>query len=1159
MQKTLPVGIWREGCVSLLMPERSSRLILKLMRITLLQAFIAMTLFGVGMARDNYGQGILDRKVAVKYENVSLRDAIAGIGKQASVKFAYSGSLVNLDDKITLETSGKLGEVLAALLIPHKIAYSVQTDFIVLTQSDPTADPTSNARQPEELDLAQGILVTGTITDVSSGEPLPGATILEKGTNNGTTTDVEGRFRLTCAPDAVLAVSFVGYKSQEVPVNNRTSIDIQVTPDYEQLKEVVVVGYGTQRKENLTAAVSTIQGEDITTTTNSSLAQSLQGKVPGLQIRQQDGEPGSFSATISIRGFGEPLYVIDGIVRDGGVEFQQLNPGDIESIAILKDASAAVYGLNAANGVILVTTKKGETGKPVFNYRGSVGFQSPTDVPQMSTAAQYLELYDQAIYFRDGSHYLTPEELQQWRAGGPGYESTNWFDETFSDYAMQQQHNFSVSGGTERTDYYLSVGHFNEEGLFKSGDMNYKRYNFRSNLSIDLANNLTADVKLSGRFSERKYPGGDGFIWMYKGTIISHPQEAPYINGDPQYPANIFNQQNAVLMSQDEYAGYTNQENKNFNSSLTMTYQFPFHEGLKAMGTVAYDSRNMFNKNVWKNYTVYDEALTPQIINPPRIANAIDNVNRLVFQGQIDFQDTFAERHNVSATAVFEQSHYDKKYAYLKREYDFFTTDVVDYASGLQTNAGSEDERATMSYIGRVNYDYMGKYLVTVAARYDGSYRYAPGKRWGFFPSVSAGWRISEEGFIKDNLAFVNHLKVRASYGMIGENVGDPFQHVVGFNPAPNQGAEFTNGVVTGGIAAPGVINPNFTWVESTIKDIGVEGRLFNDLLTFEADYYEREKTGKLKTREGGLPNTFGGDMPIENLESELTRGFDFIVSHQNSIGEFHYGASFNMNLARTRHLVVDKPDARSSMDHWRYGLGNRWNDLVWGYNKTGQFQSEEEIFHAPVHGGGTLGNTQILPGDFTYEDVNGDGIITGSDMLPIFRNRTPKMFYGFTLNAAWKNFDLNAVFQGASLYNVRFNEVFSSLFFNDGNVPAYFYDRWHLADPYDPASGWVPGKWPAARFSQNMQSSYRESSAWRMDASFLRVKSVELGYTIPAVITGKVRLNNVRLYANAHNLLTFADPMLKMFDPEKDEGPYDAGYNYPLMQSINFGVNVSF
>ncbi|WP_181308601.1 TonB-dependent receptor [Rufibacter sp. XAAS-G3-1] len=999
--------------------------------------------------------------------------------------------------------------------------------------------------------------ITGRVVD-ERGAPLPGASILVKGTSNAVMADGEGNFRITAGQNAVLVVSYLGYKPQEVAVAGQTDLSVRLQTDASGLDEVVVVGYGTQKKENLTSAISTIRGEDIITTTSSSLAQSLQGKVPGLQIRQQDAEPGSFASSINIRGFGEPLYVIDGIVRDGGVEFQQLNPNDIESITVLKDASAAIYGLNAANGVILVTTKKGIAGKPTFNYTGTVGFQSPTDVPEMSTAAQYLEMYNDAVFYRDRNHFLSADEMQRWREGGPGYTSTNWFDETFKDYATQHQHNFSVRGGTEKADYFVSLGTFSEGGLFKSNDINYNRYNLRSNVGLQLTDNLRAEVMLSGRYSKREYPGGDGFMWIYKGTIISHPHERPFINDDPNYPANIFNQQNAVLMSQDEYAGYTTNENKDFTSSASLAWTVPFIKGLEARATASYDSRNMFNKNVWKNYTVYSKDLTPQVMNPPRIANAIDDANRLVFQGQLTYENTFLDVHNISATAVFEQKRYNKKYSYLKREYEFFTTDVVDFAGGLQTNAGNEVEEATMSYIGRVNYDYAGKYLASFAFRYDGSYRYAPGNRWAFFPTVSAGWRISEEGFIKDNLTFIDDLKIRASYGQIGENVGDAFQHVLGFNPAPNQGAEFTNGGVTGGLTAPGVINPNFAWVESTIADVGVEGSFFNNKLSFEADYYEREKTGKLKTREGGLPNTFGGEMPIENLESEVTRGFDFIVGHQNSIRGFDFGISFNMNLARTMHKVVDKPAPTSSMDRWRYGFPNRWNDVVWGYDRIGQFQNPEEIIQGVNHGG-NLGNSQILPGDYIYDDVNGDGIIDGKDLMPIFRNGTPKLFYGFTLTAAYKNFDLTSVFQGASLYTIRFNEVYSQMFFNNGNIPAYFHDRWHLADPYNAESEWVPGRFPANRFSEYMQSSYRESDAWRMNASYLRMKSIEIGYTIPANLSKKYALNNVRVYANAHNLFTITDPFLKQFDPEKHEGQYQAGYNYPLMKSFNFGLNVSF
>ncbi|MCM4169379.1 SusC/RagA family TonB-linked outer membrane protein [Arenibacter sp. H213] len=1083
---------------------------------------------------------------------VSVDEVFRIVKRQTDYRFLYPENLFENAALVKLK-KGKISlkDLLNQSLLNGNYKYSLTGKHTIVIEKNKIV-PIAKAVNNQEIEIY------GIVTD-ETGHPLPGANILEKGTLNGTQADFGGNFTLKVKNDnTFLVVSYIGFATKEIPVKGKSNISIVLVESAAGLDEIVVVGYGTQKKSNLTSAISTISAEKIITTTSSSLAQSLQGKVPGLQIRQQNGEPGSFSSYINIRGFGEPLYVIDGVVRDGGSEFQQLNPNDIENITVLKDASAAIYGLNAANGVILVTTKSGRIGKPTFSYTMTTGFQRPTDVPKMSSASQYLEMYNDAVFYRDGRHYIAQEELQNWRNGGPGYKSTNWFDETFKDQAMQQQHNFSVRGGNEMVDYFISIGTFAEDGLFKSNDLNYNRYNFRSNLGIKLSNNLKAEVMLSGRYSDREFPGGDGFLWMYKGTIISLPNEQPYIDGNPDYPANIRNQQNPVLMSQKKYAGYTTNENKDFNSTIGLIWDIPFLEGLQAKANLSYDSRNMFNKNVWKNYTVYSQDLSPQIINPPRIANAIDDVNRIVFQGQLTYENTFNNVHNISVTTVFEQKHYERRYAYLKREYDFFTTDVIDFAGGQQTNWGNEIEEANMSYIGRLNYNYAGKYLAGLAFRYDGSYRYAPGKRWGFFPSVSAGWRISEENFIKGNVDFINNLKIRGSYGKIGENVGAPFQHVMGFNPAPNMGAEFYNGTVTGGLTAPGVINPNFTWVQSAITDIGIEASLFNNKLSFEADYYEREKTGKLKIREGGLPNTFGGDMPIENLESELTRGFDFILSHQNKINDFKYDASFNLNLARTMHTVVDKPEATSSWDSWRYGYPNRWRDFVWGYNKTGQFQNTEEINQGIIHGGNN-GNSAILPGDFTYEDVNGDGLVNNKDMMPIFQNGTPKLFYGFSLSASYKNFDINTVFQGAGLYTIRFNEVYSQMFFNDGNVPAYFHDRWHLADPYDSNSEWVSGKWPANRFSEYMHSSYRDSDAWRMKADYLRMKSIEIGFTIPSEITGKYFIDNLRIYANAHNLLTFTDSFLRQFDPEKFEGDYQAGYNYPLMQSFNLGLTVSF
>ena len=373
--------------------------------------------------------------------------------------------------------------------------------------------------------------ISGIIRDLS-GVPIIGASIAVENGAGGTISDLNGKFSLNAHENDLLTISYIGFGKKELRVK-KDYYEITLEEDANLVDEVVVVGYGTQKRGNLTGSIASLKTKEINTTVSSSLAQSLQGKMPGLQIRQQNGEPGTFNSMINIRGYGEPLYVIDGIVRDGSVEFQQLNPSDIESVSVLKDASAAVYGMNASNGVIVVTTKRGESHRPQFTYSGNVGWQKVTDRPLMANAAQYLEMYDDAIFYRDGVHSITNEELNKWRAGGPGYESTDWYNETMKKASLRHNHNLSIEGGNKIMKYFLSFSYYDEDGIFKSGDMGYDRYTFRSNVSAKLNRYLTTDVMVSGRYGMRDFPGGDGFIWMYKGTIISHPNERPYINDDP--------------------------------------------------------------------------------------------------------------------------------------------------------------------------------------------------------------------------------------------------------------------------------------------------------------------------------------------------------------------------------------------------------------------------------------------------------------------------------------------------------------------------------------------------------------------------------------------------------------------------------------------------
>ncbi|WP_157202503.1 TonB-dependent receptor [Marinilabilia salmonicolor] len=1098
-----------------------------------------------------------DTKVTVKMERAHVKEVLKEIEHSSEFYFVYNNELIDVERMVNVEAKNKkIKDVLDALFGNEGVGYTVMGRQIVLSPSEMMAE---NVSQPQER------AVRGTVTD-QNGEPIPGVTVTVKGTTHGTITDIDGNFSLKVNPESeVLIFSFVGMKSQEIEIGNNVRFDVVMQEDVMGLDEVVVVGYGIKKKESLTGAIANIQSDEIETSTHSSLAQNLQGKVAGVQIRQNTGGPGDFNSMINIRGFGTPLFVIDGIVRDGAEEFQKLNSSDIESISVLKDASAAIYGMNAANGVIIVTTKKGEEGAPEFNYKGVYGLQTPTDVPQMTNSAQWMEMRNDADINAGGDPYISKEELEKYQQGLPGYGTINWYDETMKDYSTQQQHNLSARGGNETMSYFTSFGYQEENGLLKSDDLNYEKYTLRSNLSIKLTEDLDADINLYGRLDKRMTPG-DSFFNIFKGTRIGLPTDRPYANGNSEYyglvgPSNL----NPLALSDSKKTGYYESKNKFFQSSFTLNYDFPYIEGLSFKGIFSYDSNSFLGKDLVKSYKLYsydeesDSYNATNMREPSIIANTNNDDNRITMQGHLLYNTTINDNHNLDLVLVYEQKEAWGRDSYLRREYDFYTTDQVDFASqNNQRTGGIEYEEANMSYLGRFNYDYKGKYLIEFAARYDGSYRYHPDERWGFFPVVSGGWRISEENFIQENLPFISNLKIRGSYGDVGEDAGNPFQYVPGYSTSGGGGYEFINGEYLNGAASPSIVNRNLTWFVSTIKNIGVDIGLWKGLLNVEFDVYQRDREGLLAYRNISVPNTFGGSLPQENLNSDRVKGIEFSVAHNNQIGDFNYSIGGNFNFARTKNVYVERGPFTSSWDKWRNGSANRWNDVLWGYKVDGQFQNFVDIAHSPIQNG-NIGNTKELPGDFKYEDVNGDGVINGNDMQPMFWGGQPKLHYGINLSADWKGFDFYALFQGSGKYTVRFQEVYAEVMAFKGNTPEYFYDRWHLKDPYDPDSEWIPGEWPATRFKSDVGSMYKESSIWRRDASYLRLKSLELGYTFDNAFLKEIGIENLRVYSNGHNLLTFADSFIKPFDPEKIEGAYNAGLTYPLTKSFNFGINVIF
>ena len=1020
--------------------------------------------------------------------------------------------------------------------------------------------------------------VTGHVAD-ATGEPIIGANVTVKGTTVGTITDIDGNFTLEVgSTDGTLVVSFIGYKSAEAAIKGKSPINVILQEDTETLDEVVVVGYGTQNRKSLTGAISDVKSESLTRSVSTTTAGALSGKIAGISTRAKDARPGK-GISLEIRNMGAPLYVIDGIPYGGNTGndwlvnsevsgndvFNSLNIEDIESITVLKDASAAIYGLRASNGVVLVTTKKGKKNEKVsINVNGYYGWQNLTRFPELANAEQYTRGLAEAAQNRgeDPNSVYTKEELAKWAAGTEkGYKSYDYYDMIMRKNVPQYHVNASVTGGSERTNYYLSVAHTSQEAMMP--DFNYQRTNFQLNLDTKITNRFTIGAQVSGRYEKTNdvgLPGGDGYYSAILAVFKMRPIDSPYANDNPNYIRNIDSYRNGYNPAafRRDIAGYKDSMTRYANINAYAQYDFGF--GLTAKATFSYGYTNSRFDGYQYAYQIYTYDEASDTYNGTNAAGRwrlqIDrSVPTRYMQLQLNYNKQIKD-HNISAVLGYEASDYD----WSKKTYG--TEPSTDYLPLLQMDEinsfGDEwSYEARAGWLARVNYDYAHKYLVELLARYDGSYLYAPSQRWGFFPGASIGWRISEENFFAPLKSVVDDLKIRASIGQTGTESGvSLFGYLSGYNW--NQGSAVLDGEYVTGLNQRGLPVTNLSWTKNTTKNIGFDLTMFGNRLTISADAFRKDITGVPAARyDVLLPSEVGYSLPNENLNKQAYIGTEAMATWTDHIGDFNYRVSGNITFSRYRNIESYKPRFSNSWDEYRNSSEDRWGGIYWGYQVIGQFQSEEEIKNYPVNLDGQ-GNTTLLPGDLIYKDVNNDGVINSMDERPIGfpEGWAPILSFGGNIGLEWKGIDLNIDFSGGAMQGWRQNYELTNAYHNGGNSPAYLLeDRWHRLDLYDPESEWVLGRYPAIRNGEFAYNN-KNSDFWLHNVHYLRISNLEIGYSLPTWMLKPIHAQKVRIYGSVSNLCSFDNVHQYGIDPEITAA---AAVVYPQQRTFLVGFNVTF
>lgn len=1087
-------------------------------------------------------------QISLKIKNLTVRKSLQRIENVSNYKFFYSESLPDLDHRVTVNMkNASIDQVMTAILAGTSLTYENTTQFnVVLKHKEKTV---STYKSPESPNNGNKHKVTGKVVD-AKGEPIIGATILEEGSSNGTVTDINGNFTLDISNGKALHISYLGYSPQRILVNGHNSVTVSLKEENKQLGEVIVVGYGTQRKATVTGSVSSVNSKDLIKAPVANIATGIAGKLPGLRVVSRSGEPGHDSPDIDIRGFGSALVVVDGVPSD----FTQIDPNEIESITILKDASAAVYGVRAANGAVLITTKRGsEDEKTDINFSSTLSWQRPTIYPKLANAAQFVEMTDEDKVNRGQEPIYGAEELAKWKAGGEGYESYNWYDNMVKDWSPQQQYNVNVRGGSKRFKYFSSIGYLDQSGMWKSNSSNYTRFNFRSNVDADLGNGLMASLSISGRREQRNSPYAS-VTEIMSSIQRAYPTMRPYANDNEDYYAltNVPSYNPAVLSGKN--AGYRKGDTKRFEGTAALKYDASqFVKGLSAKIQYSYFDDHYVQNQFEKEYNLYNYDREAKSYNIVYVGNSPSSLYRSWaetqvknFQASLNYENTFANVHNIKALFLVETE--QKKYQDVGAYREFLIDAIDEINTGIDANKnndGTSWKTARIGYIGRLNYDYASRYLLEIAFREDASSKFAKNGRWGFFPEASLGWRITEEPFMKQQHLFDN-LKLRFSLGKMGDDTDvSDYQYLSGYTYPANTYMFGSDVMKT--LSPNGLANANITWYQATTYNLGLDFAMFNNRFNGSFDMFYRHRSDLLTTRAVQLPTTFGSALPQENLNTDNTKGFELVLNWADRINDFKYSVSGNISYTHSKYGHVERAESANSYLDWRNNTNYRSKNIMWGYKAIGQFQSYDEIYSSPAQDG--KNNTTLRPGDIKYQDYNNDSVIDDNDVHVIGRDNTPEIFYGLTFNGSYKGFDLSVMLQGAGNFNVYNDDELQSPFFNGANSYVAFYNRWHHKDIYDAKSEWIKGKYPST-YASGLSNNTKTSTFWLCNASYLRLKELQIGYTLPNRLTNNWGIRNLRIFLSGFNLFTITDADL--IDPEAASG---RGRYYPQQKIISFGI----